>query len=64
LTAVVENKNKAAEKTICLSSLLNLNLVYGLNLNIKNKLTIVFKNELYKSKFFVDTINNPDIDNK
>lgn len=65
--AVVENNNNADEKTIFLSRLLNLDLLYGLNLTANNKLNDVFIKTSKCSKYFGDikaTPNNADIDTK
>jgi len=65
--AVVENNNNADEKTIFLSRLLNLDLLYGLNLNANNKLNDVFIKTSKCSKYFGDIKaipNNAVIDTK
>jgi hypothetical protein len=65
--AVVENNNNADEKTIFLSRLLNLNLLYGLNMSANNKLTDVFIKTSKYSKYFGDIKaipNNDAIDAK
>jgi hypothetical protein len=64
---VVENNNNADEKTIFLSRLLNLDLLYGLNLTAKNKLIDVFIKTSKRSKYFGDIKaipNNAVIDTK
>jgi len=59
--AVVENNNNADEKTIFLSRLLNLDLLYGLNLIAKNKLNDVFIKTSKCSKCFGDIKAIPNI---
>jgi len=56
---VVENKNNADEKTICLSILVKLFLFKGLNLYIKNKLIELLKNMSSKFIYLDGIIYNP-----
>jgi len=53
VTAVVDNKNRDEENIIFLSNSVNLSFEYGLNRNIKNRMTKYFNADCINGKYVV-----------
>jgi len=53
VTAVVDNKNRDEENMIFLSNSVNLSFEYGLNRNIKNRMTKYFSADWINGKYVV-----------
>jgi hypothetical protein len=53
VTAVVDNKNRDEENIIFLSKSVNLSFEYGLNRNIKNRMTKYFNADWINGKYVV-----------